>query len=510
MSNDNDAKHALVNALQTMLEGIGKDDPKPAGKAFKNIETSLTWDGTKMVLPATPHRMTPAEGIEALQRFQKADQEVIAIHEVINAHPWDGAVAFMRSMKETFGWATPVPKPGFFGPQPPHMVSIDTAHDETATIFWGQFQMPGIDGVLETSVDDSSGRPLFCIGGKARRKHMEIIHGLAELTRQIIREASIYRGKALRLGVDQNGGIDLMNPPKFMNLKKVNEAELVFSDDLMEQIQTNLYTPIEHSAHCREHNVPLKRGILLEGPYGTGKTLTATVTAKKCEANGWTFVTVPRVTALESALQFAANYQPCVVFVEDIDREMAGARTAKMDDILNTVDGIISKGAEIMVVLTSNAAKDINRAMLRPGRLDAILHIDAPDAKAAQKLIRVYGRRLVKPDADLTEAGKELEGRIPAVIRECVERAKLYAIGARPGQDFFLTGADIARAARGMAHHLKLLDGEKPTELTPAEMMAKGLAEYLNEHLGNGTEEGLSKKVSGLVRQVQEIHESTV
>lgn len=508
MSNDNDAKTALVKALQSMVEGLGKEDPKPAGKGFKNIESSLTWSGTKITLPDTPSRMSPAEAREWLTRYEKAEQEVIAIHETVNAHPWDGAVAFMLAMKETFGWATPVPKPGFFGPTPPHMVSIETGPDETATIFWGQFKMPNIDGVLETGVDDSSGRPLFCIQGQARKKNMEIIHTLAELTRQIVRERSIYRGRALRLGVNRDGGIDLMNPPKFMNLKKVDENELVFSDKLMEQVQTNLYTPIEHSAQCRANNVPLKRGVLLEGPYGTGKTLTATVTAKKCEANGWTFVTVPRVTALESALQFAANYQPCVVFVEDIDREMAGQRTAKMDDILNTVDGIISKGAEIMVVLTSNAAKDINRAMLRPGRLDAILHIDAPDAKAAEKLIRVYGRKLIKPTADLTEAGKALDGRIPAVIRECVERAKLYAIGTRPGQEFTLTGGDIARAAEGMAHHLRLLDGEKPAELTPAQKVADGLVEIINNGLGNSTDEGLSAKVKDLARVVAEIREN--
>lgn len=502
-----DMNESDIERTRQLLAALLKPpEAKPAGKSFANIESSLTWTGTKITLPAEPYHMTPKEGIEALTRFEKAEQQVIAIHEIIDAHPWDGAVAFMKAMKEIFGWASPIPKPGFFGPTPPTMVSIETGPNETATIFWGQFQVPGIDGALETGFDQKDGRPVFVINGQTRRKCLEVVHTLAELTRKIVREQSIYRGRALRLTVNREGGLNMDTPPKFMNLSKVNEAELVFSESLLDQVQTNLWTVIEHTARCRKEGVPLKRGVLLEGPYGTGKTLCATVTAKKCEANGWTFVTVPRVTALESALQFAQNYQPCAVFVEDVDREMAGARTAKMDDILNTVDGIISKGAEIMVVLTSNEAKNINRAMMRPGRLDAILHIDAPDAKAVESLIRIYGRDLIKPDADLTEAGEALKGRIPAVVRECVERSKLYAIGrVGEGAEFTITGADIARAARGMAHHLKLLDGEKPTEQTPAEQLAQAFQTVLKAGVNDTTDAGVAKDAKTIMAHIEKM-----
>lgn len=503
---------AGLGALQVLLDAAsGKANEPKANKSFKFTDAKVEHNGKKIILPSDPGKMSYAEARDWLTRLEKAEAEVIAVHEVIqDAHPWDGAVAFMRAMKDTYGWASPTPTPGFFGPQPPTMVSIETAFGETATIFWGAFKIPGIEnGMLVCNVDESTGRPLFMIGGQVQRKYLEAVHELAELTRRYVREQSIYRGKALRLTV-KNGTLDYNQPPKFMNLSKVNEEELVFSDALLEQVNTNLWTPIEHTENCRQHKVPLKRGVLLEGPYGTGKTLTATVTAKKCESNGWTFVTIPRVTALEQALHFASNYQPCVVFVEDIDREMTGERTASMDDILNTIDGIISKGTEIMVVLTSNHANDINRAMLRPGRLDAILHIGAPDAKAAEKLIRVYGRTLVAEDADLTEAGKELDGRIPAVIRECVERAKLYSIGARPDEPFTLTGSDIARAARGMAHHLSLLEGPKEKPQTPAEKLAEGLVDLLNHKLGNGSEEGLSKRIKDIGEQVSEIHKNTV
>jgi AAA family ATPase len=101
-----------------------------------------------------------------------------------------------------------------------------------------------------------------------------------------------------------------------------------------------------------------------------------------------------------------------------------------------------------MVVMTSNKAYEINQAMIRPGRIDAILHIGPPDAGAVQRLLRAYGRKLIRPDEDLTEAGDILSGRIPAVIREVVERSKLYAISRAPGAEFF-DRCDIVRSAKG-------------------------------------------------------------
>lgn len=499
MENANIVSAEGVAALVEAFKGLTEENKKRAKKVnFDAIEADVQYNGKKITLPDDPGKMTYDQGIKWLMQLKEKDEQVVGIHEVIDAHPWDGAFAFMRAMKEMFGWARPIPTPGFFGPRPPKMISIDIAHNEKAHIFWGQFQLPGLEATLACDVDQSDGRPKFLIGGHAKRKHMEAIALLAQLTRRIVAESSIYKGKALRLDTDSDGDLDWQKPPKFMNVSRVNESELVFSADLMEQVTTNLWTPILYTDECRKNRVPLKRGVLLEGPYGTGKTLCATVTAKLCEQNGWTFVTVPRVSALEAALHFAAAYPPCVVFLEDIDRSMSGERTVKMDDVLNTVDGIISKNSEVMTVLTSNHAEDINRAMLRPGRLDAVLHIGAPDAEAVEKLIHVYGGRLVPKGATFPTAGKALAGRIPAIIRECVERSKLYVISNRPGMPFELTDADITRAAAGMKHHWKLLDGPQAVESTPAERLAESLGEVLNTKLANGFDSGLSKAVGEL------------
>lgn len=491
----NDDMERGIEALRNLLAEAGKKPNKETDKAFKNIDAGVDYKGTKITLPDDPRRMTLREGRDYLTLLEQAEETVVQVIEPIkNVHPFDGAVAFMRALQEIYSWASPVPTPSFFGPQPPVTISIETGPDETAVIFWGSFRVPQLgDVVLQTTVDTHDPKkPVFQIVGTIRRKYVEAVHAIAELTRKLASERSIYRGQAVRLSLT-NGDINWQEPPSFINLKRINENELVLSEDVGRIVQTNLWTPIEYTQRCRDEGVPLKRGALLEGPYGAGKTLIGSVTAKKCVAHNWTFIIVPKAAALEPALHFAAFYQPCVLFVEDIDRELKGERTEEMDAVLNTVDGIVSKGAEIVVIYTSNNAAVINRAMMRPGRLDAVIHIDAPDGPAVEKLLRVYGRKLIKNNENLAPAGEALAGRIPAVIRECVERAKLHAISERPEAEFFLTSTDIIRASEEMAPHLALLAGEKPAEETPAETMAKAMRQALG--LTNGEDKSMAELV---------------
>jgi transitional endoplasmic reticulum ATPase len=272
----------------------------------------------------------------------------------------------------------------------------------------------------------------------------------------------------------------------------------------MAQIQTNLFTPIEHTDRCREYHIPLKRGVLLEGPYGTGKTLTAFVTAVKAQQNGWTFILLDKVGGLKKALEFARMYGPAVVFSEDIDRAVTGERSVEMDDILNTIDGIESKGSDIITILTSNHVENINPAMLRPGRLDAVIRVHAPDAQSAEKLIRIYARDMLNSDEDVTEAAKHLEGQIPAVIREAVERAKLYAIGRDPSaRGIRFTGKDLSNSARGMKMHLELLKPKK-IEDSMERRFTQSFVEVMSEGVKSNGLYAAMKEVQG---KVDEIHE---
>lgn len=464
---------------------------------FGHTDVIVQYAGTKIVLPNDPAEMTLDEAMDCLKRIKKQDETVVAVHEEVDTYPLDGAHALMQVLRQIYGWANAVPTPSFWGPQPPTMVNMEVGFGQNIQVIWGRFDVPGIDGYISTGATMKNGRYIFVINGEVKQKEKKVVKRIADAVREYVRSNSVYKGKAVRLRTNPDGEFDAENAPVFMDLSKVNVEELVFSKDVEEQIRTNLFAPIMYTDMCRKHKIPLKRGVLLEGPYGTGKTLTAYVCAYLAQKHGWTFIYLDRVTALDEALVFARQYAPAVVFAEDIDRTTAGERTTEVDDVLNNIDGIDSKGMDIITILTSNHADTINKAMLRPGRLDAIIHVAPPDMEAVRKLIRLYARDLVDANENLDEAATELAGQIPAVVREAVERSKLHAIHRAVGRDegLRLTGSDLAGAARGMRRHLELLQDKKEKQPSSAEQIGLALEQVVRESLNKSVGDAHVKKV---------------
>lgn len=473
--------------------------------AAKHVDAQVVREGTKIILP---EGMTIPHAIDALTRRLKDEETVLSIDEVVNCFPLDGAYGLMRVLKEMFGWTQAVPTPGFWGDTPPRLMTLEVDHGETTQVIWGDFIVPGVDGKFTTGMGvNANGQPHFKIFGKCKKRDQATIKEIADRVRQYVSRHSIYRGKAIRLQTDANGKINfnsITDIVRFLDLSRVNPEELTFSKEVAEQVQTSLFTPIEKTDLCRAYKIPLKRGVLLEGKYGTGKTLTAYVTAKKCTENGWTFIYLDRVTGLKDALALAKLYAPAVLFAEDVDRATSGERNVKMDDILNTIDGIESKNAEIITILTTNYVENIDKAMLRPGRLDAVITVHPPDHEAAQRLVKIYGRGLIDPTENLDEAGRELDGQIPAVIREVVERSKLAAVSRlAPGESLKLIGHDIAIAARGMKSHLALLEVKKD-QPTAAERLGSALQEVVL----NGTGDRIKKIGGGVTRLAKGLYDN--
>ncbi len=466
----------LNNELITTI--LNNEKQKLADQYYQDQETQIKHEGESIVLPAMPKWMTEEEGVRALQRKIQLDAEEVGVNEEVDAFPLDGAYAFAQVLKKRFGWVSTKATKGLFGDTPPQTISLEIGVDTYEQVIWGEFELPGIEGSLRTGHTMKHGRPIFCLQGTIKKKHQREIKSIAEDIRAYVKEKSVYKGKAIRLKTT-NGKLDVGNPPSFLDLKDVDEDQLIFSDEVQAQVTTSLFTPIEKTDLCRKYGVPLKRGVLLEGPYGTGKTLAAYVSAKKAVENGWTFIYLDKVTSIKEALMFGRMYQPAIVFAEDIDKAVSGERTVKIDEVLNHIDGIDSKNCDIMTILTTNFVEKLDKAMMRPGRLDAVITVLPPDIKAVEKLIRNYGRDLIKKDEDLAEASKELDGHIPAVIREVVERAKLYAMSRlEEDENLILTGKDLAHSARGMKRHLELMNPTKVTEST-ADKLANSLQDLV-------------------------------
>jgi transitional endoplasmic reticulum ATPase len=164
------------------------------------------------------------------------------------------------------------------------------------------------------------------------------------------------------------------------------------------------------------------------------------------------------------------------VFCEDIDRAVHGERTIEMDEILNIIDGIDTKSANIMVILTTNHLDNINPAMLRPGRLDAVIDVLPPDGPAVEKLLRVYGGENLAETTNLHQVGELLSGTIPAVIAEVVKRAKLsqLSLQKRGEKVTMLTESALIESASTMQAQLRLLNKDRaPKELPSIESVIK-------------------------------------
>lgn len=491
MSSEDEVRKMLVNLLQGAAQekAVRAANPNLAKNAvdkngelnWKQIDTGIDYAGKKITLPADPGPMPIPEAIAALQAKQKDLDTRVNVHEIIDASPFDGAVAFVKALQRIYGWAQNVPTPGFFGPKPPQFITVDVGPgpEDKIQIPWGGFQIPGVENPIHTAVSNSRRGPVFVIYGEVRKKDVDTLKLIADEARQIVRTESIYRGKAIRLRSESESSMDLDNPPEFMDLSAGKTSELVLPRSVETLVRTNIWTLVEKTEDCKKARIPLKRGVLLSGKYGVGKTLTSLLTAQKCVENGWTFISLDKSQNLTQALEWAKRYEPCVIFAEDIDRA-ANERTESTNDLLNIMDGVLSKNAQIMVVMTTNHIEKINPAMLRPGRLDAVITLLPPDAEAVERLLRIYGRGLIGDKEDLSEVAKSLDGSIPAMIREVVERSKLAAISLGEKK---VTKEGLAIAVTGMKQHMELLSDPTVKEPSPEERLGLALAEVVARRL---------------------------
>ena len=388
-----------------------------------------------------PEKMSYDNALEVLTRLKEQDEKVVMIHEDVPAFVWDGALALSKALTEQFGFVMQQETWGFFGPQPPKQIAVAISPTETVKVPWGEFSLPGVtDGRVGTQMMPNGNFGLYA---KIKGKYRPMIDKLFKRVAEICRAESIYKNQAFSVAWDDNNENDHVPTIKFLEL---NSQPAIFNRSLEHAIETNILTPIRYSKAARKAGIPMKRGILIAGAYGTGKTMTAAHIAKVATTNNWTFIYVQKIDDLPQALEFGRRFQPCIMFGEDIERLAGTDRTNSVNTLLNTLDGINSKATEIMTILTSNHAEQINEAMRRPGRIDVILPAEMPNCDTVQRLIRLYGPQ--KIEGDLTEVGNMLAGQRPAVIRETVERAKLEMIGRTAGaNDDTMMSEDLESAA---------------------------------------------------------------
>jgi transitional endoplasmic reticulum ATPase len=264
--------------------------------------------GTELLLP---DGMSIPGAIDLLQRRQTHDEAEVVLNEVFDVFPWDGAFALNYVLEEMFGFAEGVwtPSKGFFNPpQPPQMISVKVGVNETKNVPWGNMRLPNDLGYIETGYVKKEGRFRFSLQATTERRNEPMIKQITGRMHERLRTHSIYRGKALAVRfLDERGKPLEMPEPEFMDTN-VDIGSLTFSRDVEMSVATSLFTPLIRLDDLVANDIPIKRGILLGGPYGTGKTMTAKVASRLAVENGITFIYVRRTSELAHVIQFAKPY----------------------------------------------------------------------------------------------------------------------------------------------------------------------------------------------------------
>lgn len=471
---------------------VKKDENKKS--VWDSTDVKIVYEGRQFVFPNEPEKIGLDDVLKIVRRIKEAEEQRYDVMEWVHGAPWDALTAVAKAMHEIYGVVIAESIQTFFGEIKPQLITINTGPeaDDTIQVSMGQMSLPNITSPVQIGLHPTG----TYIKGEVMRKDRDALVQIAVLARKIMATDSIYKGKAIKLGVDDDGDLMLSQQPEFIQLKNVSENDMIHTPTTTRSIRTSIFGPLKHTDGARRNKIPLKKGILLHGKYGTGKSLTARVTAKVAVDNGWTFIMLDKPQGLGSAIEFARTYQPCVIFAEDIDRA-ADRDDDSVNTLVNLLDGLISKDLEMMVVLTTNFIEKIDKALLRPGRFDAVIRIQPPDENTAIRIVHQYGRELIPADTDLSEVGKVIAGQIPATIREVVERAKTdMLIEGRS----HLIAEDLQACAEGMAEHIALLE-DKDEELTPAQRLFEAFVDVIEAASGLDTQ--VVDGVTGEMKQVR-------
>lgn len=416
-------------------------------------EDSLIFTGQQFVLPAAMEGDIPG-AMRYLGDWEKQQNKKFRFTRNYHNRPYDGAAAFERAMKRVFG-TSGIGKSTFtlFGENPPEYVTVASGPDATIQVPWGEVSFSPIDATFTLGYNrDADYGIVFQLSVEAPRRNRKRVEGFFSVVEDELTRHSIYKGRAIT-----SDNLE----PKFLDVSKVDPDKVIYTREVMTQLDVNMWAPLRYTESLREAGVPLKRAVLVEGPNGTGKTLSGLLTAKIAQENGWTFILVRAGEDPLEALKTARVYAPAVVWVEDLDVIASAEGTndrKKISKVLDVLDGMQGKGSEVMAGFTTNFVEKLDKGVLRPGRLDAVIHIAELDAEGYERLIRaLIPERLLSKRADMAAVTTGFEGFLPAFAAEAVQRAMRYSIVRNAGKAGVITTEDLVDAAQGMRAHLDLM-----------------------------------------------------
>ena len=429
-------------------------------------DEDITFEGTKFVFPE--QFRGDLNGLQGfVERYVQSQQEKVIVSKTFDYRPYDGAHATYVMLKEHFGYAQSTVKQGMFGPEPPKEITIPTGFIDGVlqqiTVPWGNMVLPIVGATLSMDVTVSRDKgQLFVLNTTCRKVHKPIIDGFYKLIQQYLETDSIYRGHAV------NGEME------FFDTDRVDPSQFVYSEQVWADAEAHIFSPMKDAKVLAKLGLDPKRVVLLEGPFGTGKSGLGRTAAKVAVANGWTALFCrPGQDNPFSVMQTASLYLPvkdkggCLVFMEDIDvLSTQNNDPSYTSRLLDTFDGFETKGRPFVLVMTTNHAEEITQGMTRPGRIHGIISIGAMDRPGVERLSNVVIGERLDPVIDWDAVYEATEGFMPAFVREGIERSLRYSI-ARSGEVGVITTIDLVHAMGSLRgqFNLHMAASDRPDKL---------------------------------------------
>jgi hypothetical protein len=307
--------------------------------------------------------------------------------------------------------------------------------------------------------------------------------------RRLAAEHNVYHGQVISFDAEECTAAG--SRPAFLARPRVGRADVVLPRDVLDGIERQVVGIARHATALRASGQHLKRGVLLHGPPGTGKTHTVRYLLSQLPGVTSVVLSGGSLAAIGDACSIARALQPSVVVVEDVDL-LAGPGEAirghpLLARLLSEMDGL-GADANVTFLLTASQADVLEDALsARPGRIDHTARLPLPDAVARRRLVRLYQGGLHIGRTSAISVVARTDGVTASFIRELLRRAALqaamHADGARPARTP-PPGGGAGPPRNGAAPHPGPLgNGAATATAVPLRVTARQLTRALDELL---------------------------